>query len=535
MKSMRLIQNLSIAICSLPIIAIAQNQRTIVIHFDQDVRIVRPLVGFLGFEGRDQIPDSIIQAINPSAWRVGWQFQGGTPAGLNATIDKVEQLGAQYKMVMSDLMNVKTTDWTKFESDVKNLVRMVGTRAPRIVWEVANEPDNGDMTGFIPITGYYEAYNHAFKALREMDTSLMVAGPGFAFPSYDKYKAFLEYCRTNSIEVNVLTWHYTGWDPNSPEQQNWNMGRLREFITTYNAQKIKEIHCDEWGGPSTDPGSLHPGRAVVWFHYLENIYNLDRAGRANWGGADNNLGNIISATYRPYPVYHVYRFYGQTKAQTRLLSEGNGSKLAVLASRGQDKTGKSFAEILLGSMETASQSVRLVIAGFPMTQYNLQVHLIPGTNLDAVLEAKDIPVLPPSGYTVTRYQDSLFITFSNVTTYQAYHLRFDSIVPLPVSFTKKNSNVPSPRLFSSCGRVYYTLPGEAHVSVIRFSIMDVSGAVKWTHVISGGMLCGTHRIEWNDPVHDRRPASAGVYLVKMELYGGRQNGCAATATAVLLH
>ena len=182
----------------------------------------------------------------------------------------------------------------------------------RIIWEPVNEPD----ISYKPIAGYYELYAHAFKALREAEPQAQICGPGFAFPSYDKYRAFLDYCRANHLECNYLAWHYTGWDPAAPEKQKWHLGRLRELQKEYKEQKIREIHCDEWGAGPDKPGRLQPGRAVVWFHYLENVYGVDRACRANWGRQDDYLGGIITSSGEPLPVYHAYRYYGSTKGQT---------------------------------------------------------------------------------------------------------------------------------------------------------------------------------------------------------------------------
>ena len=74
---------------------------------------------------------------------------------------------------------------------MKSLVAQVGGQSRRIIWEPANEPDVSHK----PITGYYEVYAHAFKALREADPQAQICGPSFAFPSYTKYRAFLDYCR----------------------------------------------------------------------------------------------------------------------------------------------------------------------------------------------------------------------------------------------------------------------------------------------------------------------------------------------------
>ncbi len=49
--------------------------------------------------------------------------------GLPAAIDRVEKLGATYKLVMSDLINSQPKDWPAYEADVKKLVAQVGERA----------------------------------------------------------------------------------------------------------------------------------------------------------------------------------------------------------------------------------------------------------------------------------------------------------------------------------------------------------------------------------------------------------------------
>jgi len=277
--------------------------RTIVIDFSREQARVEPRIGFLGGL-RDGTPDAIIEPLHPSLWRIGHQFRGRIANGLPGAINRVQQLGASYKLVMSDLIGDKPKDFNAYEAAVRNLVAQVGGQSDRIIWEPVNEPD----TSHKPIAGYYEVYAHAFKALREADPQAQICGPGFAFPSYTKYRDFLDYCHTNQLECSFLSWHYTGWDPAAPEEQKWQLGRLRELLTEYKEQKIREIHCDEWGAGPEKPGRLQPGRAIVWFYYLENVYRVDRACRANWGKADDYLDGLITPNGETLPVYHGYRY-----------------------------------------------------------------------------------------------------------------------------------------------------------------------------------------------------------------------------------
>ncbi|MBN2473145.1 MAG: hypothetical protein JXB62_00955 [Pirellulales bacterium] len=295
--------------------------------------------------------------MNISLWRIGHQFRGRIGQGLSAAVDRVESLGSAYKLVMSDLIRSQPTNWAVYEADVKKLVEQVGDRSGTIIWEPVNEPDISHK----PIEKYYELYAHAFKALREADPKAQICGPGFAYPAYDKYGSFLDYCRKNNLQCNYLAWHYTGWNSDAPEQAKWQLGKMREFLGEYPDQKIKEIHCDEWGAGPDKPGCLHPGRAIVWFHYLEHVYQVDRACRANWGKTDDYLGGIVTRDHQPHPVYHVYRWYGQTKG-------------------------------------------------------------IPGTDLDGILEADQIPLA--KGCKLERNGDDATLTIENVEENQAWQIIF---------------------------------------------------------------------------------------------------------------
>lgn len=398
------------SVIAVPQATAGETARTIVINFDHPLGRVEPRAGFLGGL-RDATPDAIIQPLHPSLWRIGHQFRGRISTGLPGAIARVESLGAAYKLVMSDLIRSQTTDWASYEADVKKLVAQVGDQSSRIIWEPVNEPDISHQ----PIEKYYTLYAHAFKALREADPKARICGPGFAFPAYDKYRAFLDYCRANNLECNYLAWHYTGWDTSFPEHAGWQLGKMREFIREYPGQKIKEIHCDEWGAGPDKPGCLHPGRAIVWFYYLENVYHVDRACRANWGKTDDYLGGIVTPDHQPHPVYHVYRWYGQTIGQTRVAMEGGDKALAALASRSPGR-----AEILLGSIEKDPQTITLELKNLPLT--NIMVRLIPGTDLEGILTEDQIPLA--KGFKFARSGNGATLTIESVEENQAWQILF---------------------------------------------------------------------------------------------------------------
>lgn len=77
--------------------------RTFTVDFSRDAGTTLPRTGFLGGL-RDGIPDAVVEPLHPALWRIGHQFRGRIAGGLTAAVDRVERLGARYKLVMSDLI-----------------------------------------------------------------------------------------------------------------------------------------------------------------------------------------------------------------------------------------------------------------------------------------------------------------------------------------------------------------------------------------------------------------------------------------------
>jgi len=417
----RVLPSAIVLLCSAVSLVAGEAERqpvTLSVDFGADAGKVSPRAGFLGGL-RDELPDELIQPLNPSLWRIGHQFRGRIKAGLTGAIARVEKLGAKYKLVMSDLIPSGPTmgrdwpdfDWHVYEENVKKLVGQAGLSAASVIWEPVNEPDISHK----PLDKYYELYGHAFKALREANSSLEICGPGFAFPSYEKYEAFLKYCRDNKLECNYVAWHFTGWDPHWPEQAKWKLGKMREFIAAYPEQKIKEIHCDEWGAGPDKPGRLHPGRAIVWFHYLENVYRVERACRANWGKEDDYLGGIVTTKGEPYPVYHAYRWYAAAKGQDRAATYGNTRVLACLASKNAEG-----AQIIVGSICPAEIPVVLELKQLGMKDFKLAVHVLPNANLDKPLAEAEIPAC--KDVTTEQQGDVLRVKLPKVAENEAYRI-----------------------------------------------------------------------------------------------------------------
>ncbi|MGA2499020.1 MAG: hypothetical protein ABSH20_14860 [Tepidisphaeraceae bacterium] len=128
-------------LATLPLLGAEVSPVVITIDCATDLGKVSPRVGFLGGL-RDGTPDEWLRPLDISLWRIGHQFRGRVAGGLAAAVDRVEGLGATYKLVMSDLVKSQPEDWGVYEADVKRLVGQVGiARAQRMIWAPVNEPD----------------------------------------------------------------------------------------------------------------------------------------------------------------------------------------------------------------------------------------------------------------------------------------------------------------------------------------------------------------------------------------------------------
>jgi len=111
-----------------------------------------------------------------------------------------------------------------------------------------------------------------------------------------------------------------------------------------------------------------------------------------------------------------YRFYGETKGQTRVSCAGSDATLAALAS----KTAGRY-EVLLGSVALAATQVTLKLKGLP-SDAKLQVRVLPATNLDVPLTADHIPLA--TDYIAEPTQSGVRAILVRVEANQAYRLQF---------------------------------------------------------------------------------------------------------------
>lgn len=142
---------------------------------------------------------------------------------------------------------------------------------------------------------------------------------------------------------------------------------------------------------------------------------MDRACRANWGKEDDWLGGIITKDNQPHPVYHAYRWYGQTRGAIRVRSTGDSKTLACRASKSAGSR-----EVLLGSISKTPLRVTLELKHVALPGFATAVWMLPNADLDGTMTAEQIPTV--RDFAAEPTPDGLRIVLPEVEENQAYRL-----------------------------------------------------------------------------------------------------------------
>jgi hypothetical protein len=157
----------------------------------------------------------------------------------------------------------------------------------------------------------------------------------------------------------------------------------------------------------------------VWFYYLQDVYQVDRACRADWGNADDYLGGIITTDNQPYPAYHAYRFYGAMSGKTSVAVTGNDHEIAALACR-SDENAHASREVLLGSTAKGAVKVTLELRNMGMDTVKTDVAILANSDLGKPMTESEVP--RTTEFTIDHSPGSVRLTLGKVEENQAYRL-----------------------------------------------------------------------------------------------------------------
>jgi hypothetical protein len=171
---------------------------------------------------------------------------------------------------------VHPTDYRQWEKLCETLARHCrDERFDVAVWEIANEPDIGEMGGtpyLFKAKDYLTYYDHTVAGLLRGDAQAQVGGPTVASAQSDLVDALLEHCAAGKAPLNVLSWHLYS---DSPAAHAGSVTRMREKLARFPQLKNVKTYVSEWNMDLMQP-NLAPGFQPAFV--LETVRRFAEAG-----------------------------------------------------------------------------------------------------------------------------------------------------------------------------------------------------------------------------------------------------------------
>lgn len=170
---------------------------------------------------------------------------------------------------------VEPRRYDQWEELVYKLVKHYGARKAGIqYWEVANEPDIGEAGGCpyrFKSESYARYYEHTARAIRRGDPQARVGGPALASSHSVILPFWLNYCETNRVPLDFVSWHIYSSDPKAIAN---TVGYVRGLLKQHPGLSPETI-LDEWNMDLTNP-PLDPRFQPCFI--CETLWQMKQAG-----------------------------------------------------------------------------------------------------------------------------------------------------------------------------------------------------------------------------------------------------------------
>jgi len=219
-------------------------------------------------------------------------------------------------------------------------------------WEVWNEPDMAEQFWTGTPWQYYKLYEETAKAIKALDPSLKVGGPGLSGAFTDIYLGGLaRWCRRTGAPLDFYSWHtYGGRDDYNPYCYYTYARRVRDALNLYGFKNTESI-VTEWNAGIRDEVFSDTPAGVAY--YASSLMNMLDGGvtRAHMYVGDN----------APMLGLHDHQTGQPVRAAQSLIAWRRMQETPLrLASLGSDKKGYNM---LAGVNEQANQ-VHVLISDY---------------------------------------------------------------------------------------------------------------------------------------------------------------------------
>lgn len=378
-------------------------------------------------------------------------------------------------------------------------------------YEVWNEPDL-DIFWKGTQQQYFELYRYAVEGILEADPTAKVGGPSIAHNVY-WIRPFLEFCTTNNLPVNFISFHDFNWDVNSTINR---LQMIQDAIDEFPNFSNIEIHLGEWNS-CVDCNYIYDGdraKGAAWLLHAmkklleyENLTIVQRAQYIDIGGTYiwGNLGAVEEDGGPPKAVYNAYKIYAMVPEQ-RISLQTIGRTVDGMASCTSDTIA-----VIFWNYSNNYNNLQLTINNINLTDIKYEKFIIDQNHssywdnptseelekveskdiVDIVSYYEEIEMKPYSSYLILLYGHDSSLKVENLNENTQHYSNLD-IFPNP-----SNSFV----------NIKYNLFKSGNVSLKIYNVLGEEIVI----LLNEYQAIGSYENIW-----DTQNISSGLYVVKLE-------------------
>lgn len=227
---------------------------------------------------------------NPESLFPRWAADPTDPASYNFAaadewVRQVNAIGAEVLFtVASEIPRNKlpASDLPKYELVVEHIVRHFaqgwgGGPSNRVrFWEFSDQPDFGKLHFAGTAGDFYSMFEAFARAVRRVDPSLQVGGPGLAFPlnpDTGHRESFLDFLKSRSLPLDFLSFNWFSDGTGDPMDLRVVATKLRDMLDQRGFQQTK-IFSDSWNYMGIPVNHAPPAETAA-FIAAAGIYTVD--------------------------------------------------------------------------------------------------------------------------------------------------------------------------------------------------------------------------------------------------------------------
>jgi hypothetical protein len=283
------------------------------------------------------------------------------PVGGKVSIRLADWLKGFYTFTtMSDWLS--KVDMTASRRKSANLTNIYG-------YEIWNEPQ-GTYASSNPLS-FNDFWAQTYAELRKVDPTIKIIGPSTSYYSNSYMQSFLQYCKTNNVVPDIISWHQLSGSNFTSDVQAY-----RSLEKTLGIGPLP-ISINEYSGAADLSVEGQPGASAPLIAKFER-FRVDSACISYWDVSHpGRLGSLLASNTQTNGGWWFYKWYGDMAGNMVSTTPPTPSSPSALDGFANlDASGRS-ASVLFGG--TNDGTVAVVVKGF-------QAAGIFGTSVHAVVE-----------------------------------------------------------------------------------------------------------------------------------------------------